>query len=495
MLDPAKRSANPFACAPGVRSAHSSACVTGSATGNIRLIVILCLVLSPCGHPPSLLEQIQQQNQLIVITRNSSTTYFEGPDGPTGFEYELASRFADYLGVELRIVIPPNFNDILPLVVLGDAHLAAAGLTVTPRRKEKVRFGPVYHTITPQLVYRSGSVRPKSLADLNGTLEVLAGSSHEERLEELQAKYPNLKWQSNTEQDSEELLAMVWQQLIDYTVADSNELSVNRHFYPELKPAFDLTAPQSLAWAFPKSADKSLYMAAITFFKKIRQNGTLAQLIERYFGHVEDFDYVGTRRYQAHVEQRLPAYKDLFIEAGAKVGMDWRLLAAIGYQESHWEPDAVSPTGVRGLMMLTLDAANDLDIENRVDPEQSIRGGAEYLLRMPERIPERIPEPDRTWFALAAYNVGLGHLEDARILTVKNKGDADKWVDVKKNLPLLSKKKWFQQTRYGYARGREPVRYVENIRTYYDILVWLTEQEKPTESVRREPLQFGSPAL
>ena len=496
MLDPAKRSVNPFACAPGVvRSVHSSACLARSATGNIKLILIICLALSACGRPLSLLEQIQQQNQLIVITRNSSTTYFEGPDGPTGFEYELASRFADYLGVELRIVIPPNFNDILPLVVLGDAHLAAAGLTVTRKRKEKVRFGPVYHTITPQLVYRSGNVRPKSLADLNGTLEVLAGSSHEERLEELQAKYPDLKWQSNTAQDSEELLAMVWQQLIDYTVADSNELSVNRHFYPELKPAFDLAAPQSLAWAFPKSADKSLYLAAITFFNKIRQNGTLAQLIERYFGHVEDFDYVGTRRYQAHIEQRLPAYQDLFIEAGAEVGMDWRLLAAIGYQESHWDPDAVSPTGVRGLMMLTLNAADDLDIENRLDPEQSIRGGAEYLLRMRERIPQRIPEPDRTWFALAAYNVGLGHLEDARILTVKNKGDADKWVDVKKNLPLLSKKKWFQQTRYGYARGREPVRYVENIRTYYDILVWLTEQENSAESVRREPLQFGSPAL
>jgi membrane-bound lytic murein transglycosylase F len=463
--------------------------------GSFTLAVLLCLLLSACGHPVSILEQVQQQNQLIVLTRNSSTTYYEGPDGPTGFEYELARRFADYLGVELHIVTPPNFNNILPLVALGDAHLAAAGLTVTRKRQEKVRFGPVYHTITPQLVYRSGTRRPRSLADLDGTLEVLAGSSHEERLEELQQQYPDLKWQSNSEQDSEELLAMVWQQLIDYTVADSSELSVNRHYYPELQAAFDIAEPESLAWAFPQGDDDSLYLAAVTFFNKIKRNGTLAQLIERYFGHIEDFDYVGTRRYQAHVEQRLPAYRDLFIAAGEEIGMDWRLLAAIGYQESHWDPDAVSPTGVRGLMMLTLDAADDLGIENRLDPEQSIRGGAEYLVRMRERIPERIPEPDRTWLALAAYNVGYGHLEDARILTVKNKGDADKWVDVKKNLPLLSKKKWFQQTRYGYARGREPVRYVENIRTYYDILVWMTEQESPAVTVRRDPLQFGSPAL
>lgn len=496
MPERANRPAHPLARVQRVvASAHSSACLAGSATGGAKLIVILCLMLSACSRTPSLLEQIQQQNQLIVITRNSSTTYFEGPDGPTGFDYDLAKRFADYLGVELHIVVPPNFNDILPLIALGDAHLAAAGLTITEKRKQRVRFGPVYHTTTPQLVYRSGSVRPKSLADLDGTLEVVAGSSHEERLEALKQQYPDLKWQSNPGMDSEELLAMVWQQLIDYTVSDSDELAVNRHFYPELKPAFDIAEPQSLAWAFPKSTDNSLYMAAVTFFNKIRRNGTLAQLVERYFSHVEDFDYVGTRRYQAHVEQRLPAYRKLFVEAGNAVGMDWRLLAAIGYQESHWDPQAISPTGVRGLMMLTRDAASDLGIADRRDPEQSILGGAEYFMRMRESIPERIPEPDRTWLALAAYNIGLGHLEDARILTTKNKGDADKWVDVKKNLPLLSKKKWFQQTRHGYARGREPVRYVENVRTYYDILVWLTEQEAPAIAVRREPLQFGSPAL
>jgi membrane-bound lytic murein transglycosylase F len=461
----------------------------------ILLSCILCLGLTACGRAPSLLEQVQQQNELIVITRNSATTYYEGPNGPTGFEYELAKRFADYLGVELHIVIPPNFNDILPLVALGDAHLAAAGLTATEKRRGKVRFGPNYHRITPQLVYRSGSKRPRSAGDLQGTLEVVAGSSHEERLEELKQEYTELSWEAQPEQSSEELLTLVWQQLIDYTVADSHELAVNRHYYPELKPAFDLDEPQPLAWAFPRSEDNSLFLAANAFFSLIMQDGTLEQLIERYFGHIETFDYVGTRRYQAHVEQRLPQYLDLFTEAAGGIGMDWRLLAAIGYQESHWDPGAVSPTGVRGLMMLTRDAAKDLGIENRSDPVQSIRGGAEYLARMAKRLPEHIPEPDRTWLALAAYNVGLGHLEDARKLTIKNKGDPDRWVDVKKNLPLLSKKKWFQQTRYGYARGREPVRYVQNIRTYYDILVWLTEQKVAENGQPPEPLRFDSPAL
>jgi membrane-bound lytic murein transglycosylase F len=469
--------------------------MTRTATPRLFRSALLCVMLAACGRPPTILQQVQKHNELIVITRNGPTTYYEGSNGPTGFEYELVKRFAEYIGVELRIVVPPNLNDIFTLTALGDAHLAAAGLTITEQRKRKVRFGPVYQEITPQLVYRSGSRRPKSLADLKGTLEVIAGSSHEELLEKLQHEYPGLSWVANNEEDSEQLLSAVSDQLIEYTIMDSNELSVNRHFYPEVKPAFAISDPEPLAWAFPRGEDNSLLDVAVTFFNKIKSNGTLDQLLERYYGHIGKFDYVGTRRYLRDIEQRLPAFRDTFEAAAEEAGMDWRLLAAIGYQESHWDPDAVSPTGVRGIMMLTKDAASDIGIENRRDPEQSIHGGTGYLVKMLQRIPERIPEPDRTWLALAAYNVGLGHLEDARKLTQKNKGDSDRWVDVKKHLPLLSQKKWFQQTRYGYARGREPVRYVENIRTYYDILVWVTEQQASETKPQRETLQFGSPAL
>ena len=474
-------------------AAYSSACAVVSATYRYALTWLLCLLLAACGRTPSVLDQVLQDNELIVITRYGPTTYYEGPDGPTGFEYELVKRFSEYLGVELHIVVPPNFNDILPLTALGDAHLAAAGLTVTDQRKEKVRFGPVYQTITPQLVYRSGTKQPESLDDLTGLLEVVAGSSHEERLQELKKAHPDLDW-STRDETSTELLELVWEEVIDYTIADSNELDVNRRYYPELKPAFDISPPRSLAWAFPISKDNSLFNAATVFFKRVKDDGTLDQLIERYYGHIQEFDYVGTRRYQAHIDLRLPQYRQQFMDAADAIGMDWRLLAAIGYQESHWDPTAVSPTGVRGIMMLTQAAAQDMDINNRLDPAQSIMGGAHYLMQMKERIPDDIPEPDRTWLALAAYNIGLGHLQDARILTRKNKGDPDKWVDVKQNLPLLSKKKWFQQTRYGYARGREPVRYVENIRSYYDILVWHTEKDKTVAETPR-PLQIDTPAL
>ena len=479
---------------PAIPAGYSSARRAGSTMPRLFLYAFCCLLIAACEKAP-LLEQVKSRNELVVLTRNSPTTYYEGIDGPTGFEYDLANRFAQYLGVELRIVVPPNFNDILPLIERGDAHLAAAGLTITDNRQEIVRFGPVYQKITPQLVYRSGTRRPKSLADIKGQIDVVAGSSHAERLAVLKKeKYPDLSWHEDEGVESEELLYLVWQQLYDYTIADSNELVINRRYYPELHPAFAISKPKSLAWAFARSDDDSLYNAAVAFFDKIRQDGTLDQLIDRYYGHIGKFDYVGTRRYQAHIEQRLPAYRDLFKQAADKFGMDWRLLAAIGYQESHWNPDAVSPTGVRGLMMLTQGAAADLDIDDLTDPQQSILGGTEYLELMLQKIPERIPEPDRTWLGLAAYNVGIGHLEDARKLTQQNGGNPDKWVDVKKNLPLLSKEKWFQKTRYGYARGREPVRYVENVRSYYDILVWYTDRgTAKTETPK--PLLLDTPAL
>jgi membrane-bound lytic murein transglycosylase F len=455
--------------------------------------LLLGLALAGC-ESPTLLERIKQEAQLVVATRNSPTTYYEGPHGPTGLEYELVSLFAQKLGVSLRLVIPDQFEDILPRVAAGEVHFAAAGLTVTEARKERVRFSPSYQMITPQLIYRMGNRRPKGWDGLKGHLEVMAGSSHAARLRRLQQQHPRLRWTENTELESEQLLNLVWEEVIDYTIADSNEVALNQRFYPELKVALDLAEPQPLAWAFPLNEDTSLYDAASVFLFEAKKTGVLDQLLDRHYGHVERFDYVGTRRYMRHIEQRLPEYRPLFEAAAKQFELDWRLLAAMGYQESHWNPKAESPTGVRGIMMLTLATMRQLGLSNRLDPRQSIEGGARYFARIRERIPEPIAEPDRTWMALAAYNVGMGHLEDARVLTEQLGGDPDRWVDVKKHLPLLSQKKWYQQTKYGYARGMEPVRYVDNIRSYYDILVWYSDKDRRPVEVPK-PFDFSLPTL
>jgi membrane-bound lytic murein transglycosylase F len=170
------------------------------------------------------------------------------------------------------------------------------------------------------------------------------------------------------------------------------------------------------------------------------------------------------------------------------VGIDWRLLSAIGYQESQWNALATSPTGVRGLMMLTEDTARALGIGDRLNPQASIMGGAKYFVMMRNQVPSRIREPDRTWFALAAYNVGFGHLEDARILTQMHGKNADRWDDVRNYLPLLTQEKWYTRVKHGYARGWEPTRFVENIRSYYDMLQWMTADIREPEPVTEDDL-------
>ena len=430
----------------------------------------------------SVLEQILATGELKVVTRNSPTTYYEGADGPAGLEYDLARMFADHLGVKLTLIVPDSLSGLLDDIKNGRAHIAAAGLSITESRKEILKFGPSYQEVTEQLVYNVNQSRPKNLGNIKDKrLEVVAESSHQDTLIAEQANYPELNWKNNENLESEELLQMVSDEVIDYTIADSNEVLLKQRFLINLRTAFDIGESKQLAWAFPKNHDHSLYAAVVKFFERIKKNGELTRLIERAYGHTENFDYVGTLYFQRHIESRLPKYLAMFEKAAAENDLDWQLLAAIGYQESHWNPKAVSPTGVRGIMMLTQATAAQLGVKNRLDPESSIEGGARYFASRLKRIKETIEEPDKTWMALASYNVGAGHLEDARIITEQQGNDPNKWVDVKQALPLLAKRKWYKKTKHGYARGWEPVRYVENIRSYYDVLRWVNGKEENPE--------------
>jgi len=440
--------------------------------------VIIALLLGTCSEQPSRLEQIREKGVLRVATRNSATTYYQGPHGQTGLEYDLAKRFADSLGVKLRMVVPDRFEDILSSVAQGNTDFAAAGLSITEARRANLRFSPPYEQVTQELVYRYGTPPPAGPRDLIGKkLVVVAGSSYIDSLKQMRAKYPALDWTVDPDAEAGDLLAKVAEGEIDYTAADSNEVALNQLYYPELRVAFELHDPEPVAWAFKRREDDSLYEAAVAFIENMRESGYLAQLNDRYFGHTDQFDYVGTRIFMRDIESKLPAYRSMFEKAAKQTEFDWRLLAAVGFQESHWNPNAISPTGVRGIMMLTRTTASSVGISNRINPYKSITGGAEYLRRVVEKIPERIPQPDRTWMALAAYNVGFGHLEDARILTEEDGGDPDRWIDVRKHLPWLTQRKYFKKTKHGYARGLEPVLYVENIRRYYDILVWATSND------------------
>ena len=447
-----------------------------AAPTQLALLFSAAVAIAGCSRP-STLQEVLEEDVLHVITREAPSIYYEGRDGPTGYDYELAKLFADELGVELRVRIAEDNTEVLSVLSRNYAHIGLAGLSSQPGISDQYQVLPTGIAAQSVVVYHRDALRPDSLADLSDqTLHLVPDSNHEHLL----LNDPSgVNWQVHPGLDPAGILARVESGELPYAVVSSNELELNHVFFPQVKEAFYLGEPEELAWLFPKGQDDTLISAARKLLEKLQANGTLAQLAERFYGHLDQLNYVGARTFMHHVENRLPKYETLFQDYADEFGIDWRLLAAIGYQESHWRPNAVSPTGVRGLMMLTRNTASYIGINNRLDAEESIHGGAKYFRIVHGQIPERIPEPDRTWFALASYNVGFGHLEDARRLAESAGRNPDRWMDVKEFLPLLAQKEWYTKTRFGYARGHEPVLYVQNIRRYYDVLARITNQAQP----------------
>jgi membrane-bound lytic murein transglycosylase F len=462
--------------------------------------LLLALALWPNiawrGGQGGQLEAIKSRGELRISTLNSPLTYFTTPQGPSGLDYELAKSFANYLGVKLVVIPHQNINDLFDDLDDDNADILAAGLIYNRDRLSRASTGPAYYSVSQQLVYRLGTTRPKTFADIKGKLAVASGSAHVSTLKQLkQSKYPDLSWEASSDMTSKELLEQVADGKLDYTIGDSVTIALLQRIHPQLAVAFDITDEEPVTWYLKRSDDDSLYAALLDFYSQRVEDGTLARLEEKYLGHVGSFDYVDTKTFLSAIDSVLPTFRSLFEKYASEI--DWKLLAAIAYQESHWNPQATSPTGVRGLMMLTRPTADGLGVTDRLDPEQSIQGGALYLQRLMAKVPDTVPEDERIWFALAAYNMGWGHMLDARKLTKNQQGNPDSWVDVKQRLPMLSQKRYYPSLTYGYARGREAYNYVENIRRYQVSLVgYLLEKEKKAaEAMKQAELAKGYPAV
>ncbi len=470
----------------------------------IKLSVMLSLMVVAAGslntsRTPSILETVQASGELHIISRNGPTTYYEGPNGLVGFEYSLAKAFADHLGVELVIHEQEDLGMMLNSVVDERVHLAAAGLTVTEKRQQRVKFSTPYLEVKQQLIYQVGQDKPTRVEDLIGKrLVVIANSSHSENLRLLQRQHPELTWEERVDAEMLDLLEMVHNGEADYTIVDSNAYALSKSVYPRARVGFEMREVEALAWAFPKHKDDSLFNAAEKFFQRERTTKLISDITETYYGHLGELDYGGALLFAHRLDARLPKWEEKLRAAAEAYDLDWQLLAALSYQESHWNPRAKSPTGVRGFMMLTLNTAKDVGVKNRLNADQSIIGGAKYFKRIYDRIPERIADPDRTWLALAAYNIGFGHLEDARILTEHHGGNPDKWADVRENLLLLAKRKYYKFTKHGYARGWEAVGYVQNIRNFHSIIAWNEKQkleELDTNALAQQQFAQFSPVM
>jgi membrane-bound lytic murein transglycosylase F len=446
------------------------------------ILITLPLVCDPGVVTQRPVLPVAKTGELVVLTRNSAATrYIDSQGRYAGLEYDLVETFAREQGYRVRYLDRQPFYQLLPALERNHAHLAAAGVAITARRLDHYAFAPSYQLVQSVVAYNTDNEAPRDLRDVEGKrLEVVKGSSAVDELQRLRKRNPKLNWTEVAENDSEGLLARLSEGRVDYVITDSHLLDVARHLYPNIARGFALGDREALAWAFPKNVDPDLYRRAQEFFMRITYDGTLRQMLERYYGHINRLDNLDIANFLERRQAVLPRYRASFKEAQEVTGIDWRMLAALGFQESHWDPLATSPTGVRGLMMLTSETADRMQLTDRLDAHQSILAGAEYLQELRESLPARITEPDRTWFALAAYNIGLGHLEDARILTQRHGGNPNLWVDAKKYLPLLSRYEYYSTLRHGFCRGGEALVLTENIRNYYDILARTEEPHEPS---------------
>lgn len=460
------------------------------------LLLLLPLLIVGCqidSDPKSELDHIRERGVLRVGTINNQLSYYIGPDGPAGLDYELARNFANELGVKLEMKPAYRLSSLFPALKNGEIDMIAAGLSQSTQHLKGFRAGPAYYYVSQQVVYKKGLWRPRNLDQLlakqaeliaenqgNDVFSIVEESHFENTLSAIKQTHPDFQYHVDRNADVADLLKLVSEGKLRFTMADSVEVSLSQRVNPDLAVAFELTEDQPIAWYVKRSEDESLYALMIEFFGNLKQSGHLAALEEKYIGHVGTFDYVDTRAFIRALDSRLPKWSPLFQKYSDE--FDWRLVAALAYQESHWNPRAKSPTGVRGMMMLTLPTARSVDVTDRLDPEQSVRGGVEYLRRMVKRIPDSISEHEKIWFALASYNVGYGHMMDARRLTKLQGANPDSWTEVKERLPLLRQKKYFSQTRYGYARGDEAKAYVENIRRYYQSIIGHVDQQNASQS-------------
>ena len=459
--------------------------------GVARTLAVTATValLTGCARPEltvsrSALEQIRTRGELRVVTLNLPTSYYLGAQGPRGLEFELARRFADQLGVNLVMYPVPNERAMQTELASGRADIAAAQITDSPGWHSAGVAAAPYGNIPQLVVYRRDKTRPAGAAQFESAkFAVRAGSPQEQLLEDLKRNVAHrIRW-VETAPSWADPLEDVDSGYADYAITDEREFSFSRHLYPSVMVGFALPEQRPVQWIVRQHAS-DLLDRVNGFFAALTHSGQLAPLLHQTTGDTRTFAYEESKEFQLMMNERLSRYRTWFEQASVQSGLDWRLLAAIAYQESKWDPVAVSEDGASGVMMLMAETAAQLGVKDRSNPQQSIFGGARYLAEVRDKIPERIPEPDRTWFTIAAYNVGYGHLEDARILAASLGKNSDSWADVRGQLPLLQQERWYLKARHGYARGWEPVQMVDRVQRFLTLLEWQPGEGLASQATR-----------
>ena len=421
------------------------------------------------GSDLTTFERIKKTGVLRLITSDSLSTYYLYNGEPTGFEYDLATEFADYLNVDLDIVTP-GWNNMFTYLYEGKGDLIASGLAITHEWLGKVNFSIPYQTIRQHIVHHKLVFGPKNLQDLTyRTIHVSRGTAYQARLEQIKNSGIDVFYILHNNTPTEELIRMVNDREIKFTIAENNIAHLNQRHYPDIRIGIPIQEKESLAWAV-KKGDSQMLEQINKFFLYANETGLLQRITNKYYANIEDTDPFDINRFHKRIASRLPRYQPIIMEESEKYDIDWRLVAAVIYQESHFNPLAKSLTNVKGLMQVTVATAEEMGFQNRSNPNQSIKAGIKYLDKMIQNFKYIEDDYEQLLFGLASYNIGFGHVTDAMNLANNMGLDETKWENLQKTLPLLSQEKYYKYTRHGYAKGWEPVQYVKRILTYYDIL-------------------------
>ncbi len=441
-----------------------------------------CAREAPTVAPPTP-ASIVARGALRVAMLNAPTVYYLGTHGPEGLEFQLARDFARNLGVDLEVVQLPSRAALRSALADGRADLAAAQLTFGPEWQTHGLAAAPYDEVAQHWVYRRGRPKPDGLAALAKARIVVMEDSAEAAFLESWTRQANvdLEWVEMPRDGGFDALDAVADGTADVTLVDANEFAFARPLHPEVGIAFTVTVRRPVQWILPRGAD-ALRASVDSWFASERRSGRLAEVGRRALPATGQMRRLTAREFRTNVEQRLPELQPLFEQASVQTGVDWRMLAALAYQESQWNPRAESPNGARGIMMLMPETAIEIGVRDPFDARESILGGARYFLKVLQQIPDRIPEPDRTWFAIASYNMGYGHLEDARVITQTRGGNPDLWAEVRENLPLLSDEAWYLKAKNGYARGWEAQYTVDRVRQFANVLEWRSTARHQTDT-------------
>jgi len=443
----------------------------------LSLIILLCVFTffsilihnRDMDSDSTALERIKRTGILRLITDHSINTYYYYNGQPTGFEYELAVAFADFLNVELDVVVP-GWNNMFTSLEQGKGDFIAAGLVITREGIEKVNFSIPYMSIRQHVIHHQNESGPEKIEDLASlTMHVNRETSYHHRLNELKKSGISLNYILYDNVSTEEMVRMVHDKEIKHTIATDTVALMSQRYYPDIRIGIPIREKESLAWAVSKK-DPEMLEQVNKFFLYAVETGLIKKITDKYFSTIHNPDPFDLKKFHERIESRLPEYKPLIYKEAMEYGLDWKLIAAIVYQESQFDPEAVSLNNVRGLMQVTSATAEEMGVSDRHEPSESLKAGIRYLNKMTKKFEYLEDDHERILFSLASYNVGYGHISDAVKIAEDMGLDPTKWQNLKKALPLLSKPNYYTKARYGYTRGLESVQYVERILTYYDIL-------------------------